>query len=245
MGNWFTNTSFDNPLVANSTITKDNWKLVTTTYNNGTLIDYVDGQQVASITIGTGPVTFQAPTFIGQDYLDEPFYGKMDDLKIYDRDLSPEAIAAYYNSVVNGTSIGTVASNANSIKIHFGTGNDSDEDYYYVKKNDVMSLINISGLRIQTQANAQSALDRISTAVVNKDKIRADLGATQNRLQNTISNLQIQAENLQSSESKISDTNYSQEMTEFVRSQIISQTAIALLAQANSLPRMALQLMQG
>ncbi len=78
---------------------------------------------------------------------------------------------------------------------------------------------------------------------MSKDKIRANLGALQNRLSNTVQNLQIQAENLQAAESQISDVDVATEMTNFVRSQILSQSAVAMLSQANSLPRMATQLL--
>ena len=67
----------------------------------------------------------------------------------------------------------------------------------------------------------------------------------QNRLENTVTNLNIQAENLQAAESRISDTDVATEMTEFVSNQIKTQAATAMLAQANSLPRMGLQLLQG
>ena len=67
----------------------------------------------------------------------------------------------------------------------------------------------------------------------------------QNRLENTITNLQIQAENLQAAESRISDVDVANEMTNFVRNQILTQSAVAMLAQANQLPQMAMQLMQG
>ncbi len=100
-------------------------------------------------------------------------------------------------------------------------------------------------LDIRTQNRAQEQLDQISSAMVKKDKIRANLGATQNRLENTISNLQIQAENLQAAESQISDTDVAQEMTTFVREQILTQAAVAMLSQANSMPKMALQLIEG
>jgi len=96
---------------------------------------------------------------------------------------------------------------------------------------------------ISTQQLAQNSLDIVQRAIVSKDKIRANLGATQNRLQNTITNLQIQAENLQSAESRISDVDVSLEMTEFTRQQILTQAAVAMLSQANSLPRMAMQLL--
>lgn len=99
-------------------------------------------------------------------------------------------------------------------------------------------------LRIDTQEKAQKMLDNIDAAIVRKDSIRAHLGALQNRLENTISNLNIQAENLQTAESRISDTDVATEMTEFARTQILTQSATAMLAQANSLPKMALQVIQ-
>ena len=98
---------------------------------------------------------------------------------------------------------------------------------------------------IRTQEQAQEALEVIDRAIVRKDSIRANLGALQNRLENTVTNLAIQGENLQAAESRISDVDVSSEMTEFVSYQILTQSAVAMLAQANSLPRMALQLISG
>ena len=77
---------------------------------------------------------------------------------------------------------------------------------------------------------------------MSKDKIRANLGAFQNRLENTIHNLQIQMESEQSAESRISDVDVAQEMTEFTREQIKTQAAVSMLAQANSISKLALQL---
>ncbi len=139
------------------------------------------------------------------------------------------------------------------LKVHFGTANDSAEDYYYIAiGNSTASALGIgnnsavgAGHDISTQQNAQQALDAINEAIISKDKIRANLGALQNRLQNTVTNLQIQAENLQASESRISDVDVATEMTEFVRNQIKSQAAVAMLSQANSLPQMAMQLIGG
>ena len=139
------------------------------------------------------------------------------------------------------------------LKVHFGTANDSAEDYYYIKIGTATaSALGVglasgtgNGASISTQQGAQQALDAIDDAIVSKDNIRADLGAMQNRLENTISNLQIQGENLQAAESRISDVDVSLEMTEFVRQQILSQAAVAMLAQANSLPRLAMTLLGG
>ena len=98
------------------------------------------------------------------------------------------------------------------------------------------------GQSIKTQEDAQLALDAIQNAIVEKDKIRAHLGATQNRLENTVTNLTIQSENLQNAESRIRDVDVATEMTNFVRNQVLTQSAVAMLSQANSLPQMAQQL---
>ncbi len=154
----------------------------------------------------------------------------------------------------SATHDGTGMSSTGKVKIHFGTGNDSAEDYYYVTiGNATASALGLGnsatvgkdGYTISTQGAAQRSLDAINQAIISKDKIRAHLGAMQNRLENTISNLQIQAENLQAAESRISDVDVATEMTEFVRNQVLSQAAVAMLSQANSLPKMALQLIQG
>ena len=138
------------------------------------------------------------------------------------------------------------------MKVHFGAGNLSAEDYYYIQINNATAsalgvglgaVSGASGRSISTQQLAQQALEALNDAIVSKDKIRANLGALQNRLQNTVQNLQIQAENLQAAESQISDVDVAEEMTSFVRSQILTQSAVAMLSQANSLPRMAMQLL--
>jgi len=137
------------------------------------------------------------------------------------------------------------------LKIHFGPNNNSAEDYYYIDIGSATasslglgneSLAGDAGYTISTQSAAQAALVAINDAIISKDKIRAALGALQNRLQNTVSNLTIQAENLQAAESRISDVDVATEMTNFVRNQILAQAAVSMLAQANSLPRMALNL---
>ena len=149
---------------------------------------------------------------------------------------------------------GTKMESTGKLKIHFGTANDSAEDYYYIQIGTATaSALGVgnsgpatrAGHDISTQANAQRALDAINAAIVSKDNIRAHLGAMQNRLENTITNLEIQAENLQAAESQISDVDVASEMTNFVRNQILVQSGVAMLSQANSLPQMAMQLIGG
>ncbi len=161
--------------------------------------------------------------------------------------------------LLNGTLSGDVHNgtglhSTGRLKVHFGTGNDSAEDYYYIQIGistasafgiGNSAAVGMGGFTISTQSAAQAALTAIDQAIISKDKIRAALGALQNRLENTISNLTIQAENLQASESRISDVDVATEMTEFVRNQILTQAAVAMLSQANSLPQMAMQLIGG
>jgi flagellin len=136
------------------------------------------------------------------------------------------------------------------LKVHFGQGNDCAEDYYYIAIGNAtasalgvgLGAANVNGASVSTQALAQRSLDALTQAIVSKDKIRANLGALQNRLY-AVTNMVIMAENLQASESQISDLDVSQEMTKYVRSQILAQAGTAMLAQANTLPRMALTLL--
>lgn len=104
---------------------------------------------------------------------------------------------------------------------------------------------NWDGANILTQSAAQLALAQIDAAIILKEKTRAGLGSLQNRLENTITNLQIQGENLQAAESRISDVDVATEMTEFTKNNILAQAATAMLAQANALPQLALQLLGG
>jgi flagellin len=104
--------------------------------------------------------------------------------------------------------------------------------------------VNEPGRNILTQSAAQLALSALATAIETKDKVRASLGAFQNRLENTITQLNIQAENLQAAESRISDVDVATEMTEFTKNMILAQAATAMLAQANSVSQMALTLLK-
>ena len=78
-----------------------------------------------------------------------------------------------------------------------------------------------------------------------ENRTRSHLGAARNRLETTVTNITIQAENLQNAESLISDVDVATEMTTFARPQILSQTAVSMLAQANSFPQCCCNLSAG
>lgn len=91
---------------------------------------------------------------------------------------------------------------------------------------------------------ASSAVNRLDTAINKVNSQRAILGAMQNRLLQTYNFLGIETENLTASDSRIRDTDFSTEMVEFTKNQILVQAGNAMLAQANLMPQAVLQLFQ-
>lgn len=90
-------------------------------------------------------------------------------------------------------------------------------------------------MEIKTQDQAQEALVQIDDAIFARDKIRAKFGALQKRFENTVSNMRIHPGNFQAAESRISGTCVAIGMTMFARNQILTQSAVAMLAEANSI----------
>jgi flagellin len=100
-----------------------------------------------------------------------------------------------------------------------------------------------NGVDVSTQASASSSITALDTAITTVSGQRADLGAIQNRLQHTVNSLSVAAENTTAAESRIRDTDMAKEMTNFTRSQILSQAGVSMLAQANSAPQSVLKLL--
>ncbi|MED5463697.1 MAG: flagellin [Myxococcota bacterium] len=90
---------------------------------------------------------------------------------------------------------------------------------------------------------AQQAIDALDSAIQSIATMRGTLGATQNRLSITISNLTNMTENFSASVSRIQDTDVALETAQMTRNQILSQAGVAVLAQANQLPQSALSLL--
>lgn len=93
--------------------------------------------------------------------------------------------------------------------------------------------LGIQHISIETEDDAKSALSKIENAIHYTSGIRATLGAVQNRLEYTISSLDNTAENLQSAESRIRDTDIAKEMMEYVKSKLLMDVGISILTQAN------------
>jgi flagellin len=97
---------------------------------------------------------------------------------------------------------------------------------------------------IDLSSDAAGAIDAIDNAIASVSSVRSTLGATQNRLEHTINNLSVAAENLTASESRIRDADMAMEMATFTRHQILTQAGTSMLAQANQVPQNVLQLLR-
>ena len=106
------------------------------------------------------------------------------------------------------------------------------------------STLGLNTASISTAASAQTALATIATAITTKDTARAAFGYKMNRLESTISVINNQAENLSAAESRISDVDVATEMATMTRTQVLANAGVAMLAQANTVPQMALSLLR-
>jgi flagellin len=104
--------------------------------------------------------------------------------------------------------------------------------------------LGVSTLNMSTMANAVSAISTIDMAIQSVSTLRSNLGAYQNRLEFTITTLNIQQENMSASESAIRDADIAQETISFTRNQILVSAGTSVLAQANVVPQTALQLLR-
>jgi len=106
------------------------------------------------------------------------------------------------------------------------------------------TLTSIATIDISSVSGANSAISLVDGALDQVSKIRAGLGAVQNRFQSTIASLSATSENLSAARSRILDADYAQETAALTRGQILQQAGTAILAQANSLPQSVLSLLR-
>lgn len=104
--------------------------------------------------------------------------------------------------------------------------------------------LSISEINLSTAEGAQKAILAIDEAIKSIDSQRADLGAVQNRFDNTIANLQNISENVSAARGRIEDTDFAAETANLSKNQILQQAGTAILAQAKQLPQAVLSLLQ-
>ena len=102
----------------------------------------------------------------------------------------------------------------------------------------------LDSLSVATASNAALALASVDSALDSINSSRANLGAYQNRFESVVANLQTTAENLSASRSRIVDADFASETAQLTKAQILQQSGIAMLAQANAIPQNVLALLQ-
>jgi flagellin len=133
-----------------------------------------------------------------------------------------------------------------TITFQVGTGITTGIDTIQLSTSDTLaSTLGLSTLDLGISGSATLAIDTLDSAINAVSRVRGQFGAAQNRLSTTIANLQIQSENLSAAESRIRDVDVAVETSALTRNSILQQAAISILAQANTQPQAALQLLQG
>ena len=104
--------------------------------------------------------------------------------------------------------------------------------------------LGVNNLLVSDNVRANQAIGKLDIAINRVSSERSKLGAIQNRLDHTINNLTVASENLTAAESRIRDVDMAKEMMNFTKYQILANAATAMLAQANMMPQMVLQLLR-
>jgi flagellin len=129
-----------------------------------------------------------------------------------------------------------------SLKLHIGPNSD---ELLKIKIDDMSSFgLGISGLQVTTQQAAEAAIKKLDFAIEKVSTQRSSLGAYQNRLEHTINNLGTENQNLTAAESRIRDADMAKEMMVYTKYQVLVQSSMSMLAQANQLPKQVLQLLR-
>ena len=164
------------------------------------------------------------------------------------------ADATKLKATTTATKVGTVAEGKAATKgltLQIGdTADDFNKVTVHIQNmnSESLGLKDLRNTGLMTQDAASTALNLIKngaqSAINTVSSVRADLGAMQNRLEHTINNLDVATENMESSNSRIRDTDMAKEMMEYTKQNVLTQAAQAMLAQANQQPQSILQLLQ-
>ena len=146
-----------------------------------------------------------------------------------------EATTAATTPTANGVA-------ANTLRVHIGPNTNQTME---IKINNMSatSLGVENAVNVETQESANASLPMLDKALFTVNKQRADIGAFQNRLEMVIKGTDITAQNLQSAESQIRDTDMANAMVDFVRGSILSQATASMLSQANVRPNLVMKVL--
>lgn len=127
---------------------------------------------------------------------------------------------------------------------NFQIGANAGDSLSVIVSGQTLAILGLSGLTIDSYANAASAMSFVALALSSINTTRSTIGAAINRLNYVIDNLSTGAQNAYESRSKIADTDYAVATSNLARQQIINQAGTAMLAQANQMPSMVLALLK-
>ncbi len=147
-----------------------------------------------------------------------------------------------FTATTAGASTLTLSQNSLSFQVGANTGEAISTSFGNLTTANLG--ISTNDLNISDKTAASDALTALDTALSNVSTDRAKMGAMQNRLENTITNLQTQQENLTAANSRIRDLDMASEMAQFTKFQILSQASTAMLAQANQITQGVLSLLR-
>ncbi|GMO39066.1 MAG: flagellin [Termitinemataceae bacterium] len=153
-----------------------------------------------------------------------------------------------YNMLTGSFSNGEWGEATASMWFHMGANMDQRERVYISTMTaaglGLRGLGETIGVRIESPDDANRAIGTVDKSLRVVNKQRADLGAYQNRLEYAMKGIDNGAENIQAAESRIRDANMASEMVDYVKDQVLTQSGIAMLAQANVSPQSVLSLMR-
>jgi flagellin len=170
------------------------------------------------------------------------------------------ALLSEVDRIANSTQFNKISLLSNSgsttdVLLHVGanyeTGSGTNENEITVSINGsdtaslgITSLATSGAMSLTTQGGANSAISALDTAIEEVSTTRGEIGAYQNRLDSMINSLGVASENAGAANSRIRDADVAKSVSEMVRTQILQQSTMAVLAQANQAPQMALQLLK-
>jgi len=157
-----------------------------------------------------------------------------------------QEMAKEIDRIANSTKFNGISllnDSAGSVTFQVGTGNSTNDSITVNTADTTKTGLGISNLSISSLDSASAALSALDSAISKKDVARAAFGYEINRLESTINVLNIQVQNTQTAESRVSDVDVATEMANMTREQVLAQAGVSMLSQANSMPQLALKLL--
>jgi flagellin len=190
-------------------------------------------------------------------------YNKIHDILIRAKDLATQAasgqtpqaplqsefqlLASEIERIANSTKYNTteLIKTDSNVTFQVGQTNDTNFQLTIAMKGASRASLGFTGVDITSAGEAQTAMMKLDTMLSSINAYMSTVGAYQNRLQYTMENLSVSIENFTASESTIRDVDMAFEVTQFTKNQILQQSGMAMLAQANTAPQQVLTLLRG